>query len=593
MNNIINKNLFLTRNPYMTYHEKLKREIEKIPKLHKKFFIESLTKHKFDADVYIPQANEKNRKINPDKDYLLNKIVIYDNKVNKHKNNIVTISKDFSKFFKFYSNLKSNNNSKQREYMRNLATIYKEKNKNNDDIEYKKDENIFSNSVLLEGNTNNEIEGRNMSKFINPNDKITLTNDEKILIKLDRVIHKKISPNSKIKRSQNNNDNFITSLNQSYFTNKNKQLNNEIKTDLNNKEDNDNKNNKSISEKSIKLVNKKEKNNTLDKYLLNSRILKTNNFSRNDNKKYGNQTTNKAGINGINNLTYNKTNNNINIEERHKNFCKLRALFLNKNNKNENENMNIKTIKMSNDSQINKPNIHLSSNSQYSKYLLRTLNKIKIKDDINDISEINNKDKNKIGQENEINKLEIISKSSPKENAKINLPGINPNKDIPDKNNNLKTVNVQKKFKAKTKKKILIKKENSSLSNKKSKERDINLLYSTLATKTYFFREYPYNKIKNYFKKYKNITISNVEPEKGSNLYSILDNIENIVKDKDMPKLAKSLDETKEYLDLKKEKTENKELNKEKNMSCFDKVSESDKLFPFIKYNCAEKIIFS
>ena len=255
--------------------------------------------------------------------------------------------------------------------------------------------------------------------------------------------------------------------------------------------------------------------------------------------------------------------------------------------------MNIKTIKASNDSQINKPNIHLSSNSQYSKYLLRTLNKIKIKGDINDISEINNKNTIKIGQENEINKLEIISNSSPKENAKINLPGINPNKEISDKNNNLKTVNVQKKFKAKTKKKILIKKENSSLSNKKSKERDINLLYSTLATKTYFFREYPYNKIKNYFKKYKNITISNVEPEKGSNLYSILDNIENIVKDKDMPKLAKSLDETKEYLDLKKEKTENKELNKEKNMSCFDKVSESDKLFPFIKYNCAEKIIFS
>jgi hypothetical protein len=97
------KNTSFPKNAYMTYHEKLKNELEKIPKLNKKIFLESLAKHKFDSDVYIPQSSEKNRKIYPNKDYLLNKIVIFDNKVNKQKKKIDAISKDFSNFFKFYN----------------------------------------------------------------------------------------------------------------------------------------------------------------------------------------------------------------------------------------------------------------------------------------------------------------------------------------------------------------------------------------------------------------------------------------------------------------------------------------------------------
>ena len=97
------KNSFLSHNTLLTYEEKLKNELDSIPKLHQKFFMNSLAKHKFDSDVYIPQNNEKNRKIYPNKDYLLNKIVIFDNKVNKQKKKIDAISKDFSNFFKFYN----------------------------------------------------------------------------------------------------------------------------------------------------------------------------------------------------------------------------------------------------------------------------------------------------------------------------------------------------------------------------------------------------------------------------------------------------------------------------------------------------------
>ena len=57
--------------------------------------------------------------------------------------------------------------------------------------------------------------------------------------------------------------------------------------------------------------------------------------------------------------------------------------------------------------------------------------------------------------------------------------------------------------------------------------------------------------------------------------------------------MAKSLDETKEYLLLKKTKKEKKESIEEKNMSYFEKVNENEKLFPLIKYECADKIIFN
>ena len=45
------KNSFLSHNTLLTYEEKLKNELDNIPKLHKKFFMNSLAKHKFDSDV--------------------------------------------------------------------------------------------------------------------------------------------------------------------------------------------------------------------------------------------------------------------------------------------------------------------------------------------------------------------------------------------------------------------------------------------------------------------------------------------------------------------------------------------------------------
>ena len=602
-----------TNNIFLTYHEKLNNELENIPKLHKKFFMKSLAKHKFDLDIYIPQGNEMNRKIHPDKDYLLNKIVAHDNLVNKHKKKIDNISKDFSKFYRFYNYLK-NSNTKQRDYMRDLINIYKDKNKKGEDIDYKNNENIFNNSVLLDTNNTN-----NFSKYENNNGKNILLNDKKILLKIDKAIHKTRSPNSIMNHLQKYEDNFITSINQSYFIKKNHEIeSNELKKEMKtmktesnisidnkynkmNKSYIDKKLNPNKSKKELKTKNKKIKNNTFDKYLINSKLLKINKISRN--KLNNDLNKNKETLNTTHTIADNRNSEqNLNIHS--PKFSKLRNLFLNKYNRNEFKNNTIKIIKTINNIEINsnkneinkKQKLNYYSINNNSKYLLTSLNKINIKEKINDISEIN-KEKILLNTEKDNTNKKFINKSAVKTNIKANLPSINPKKEKLNKSINfikIKESRIKSKLKNKSESKSNIKKENSNTINnyKKIKEGEINRLYSTISTNSNFLRDYPDNQIKSYFQKYKNIVIKKIETEKGSNLYPILDNIENIVKIKDIPKLTKSLYETKQYLNLRNNKKYNDIYAKDKSSTLLDRVIENEKKFPLIKYDCAEKIIF-
>ena len=202
-----------------------------------------------------------------------------------------------------------------------------------------------------------------------------------------------------------------------------------------------------------------------------------------------------------------------------------------------------------------------------------------------------------LNSEKENDKKKIINKTTIKTSLKTNLPSINFKKENLNKSINftkIKENKIKAKFKNKSESKTNKKKEKSSNINsyKKIKEREINKLYSTISTHSNFFRDYPDKRIKTYLKKYKNIDIKNVEIEKGSNLYPILDNIENIVKTKDIPKLTKSLYDTKQFLNFRNNKIYNDIFNKDKSSTLLDKVFENEQKFPLIKYDCAEKIIF-
>ena len=608
------KNSFLSHNTLLTYDEKLKNELDNIPKLHKKFFMNSLAKHKFDSDVYIPMEKERNRKVYPNKDYLINKIISLDNLVNSNKKIIDNTSKNFSNFFKAYNYLKSTN-TKQKDYMHDTISIYKDKfsNKNNyndEDLEYKHDENIFDNSVLLDCSNS-----QNFKKFENFDNQKMLMDDKNILLSFDKAINKTRSPNSMANKSQNYKDNFITSINQSYFINKkNKEKNDNIKKEMKiikteiNLDSNKIKGNINLSQErkidsknsskiKIEGVKNKSKNNTLDKYILNSKLLKINKISRNINKEFK-ETTN----------TINATNNSIIKEsleiQKTQKQSNLKNSFLNKFNKDDNKNNNnIKTYKAinnkdkSNKTKKTKFNISESNNNNNSKYLLTTLNKINNKSKIDDLSEIKNKNVKTITYTRNNNKKNKSLHSTMRTNIKMNLPQILQSHKNISKSILYTKINenhIKNNHTIEQKHKTMIKKEKNYdyYNYKKAKEEEINNLYTTISTNSNFFREYPYNKIKTYFKKYKNIILNKIEPEKGSNIFPLLDNIENIGKNKGISKLAKSLDETKKYFLLRDTKKNSENLAEGKSLNILDKVNNNENQFPIIKYDSAKRIIF-
>ena len=606
------KNSFLSHNTLLTYDEKLKNELDNIPKLHKKFFMNSLAKHKFDSDVYIPMENERNRKVYPNKDYLINKIISLDNLVNSNKKIIDNTSKNFSNFFKAYNYLKSTN-TKQKDFMHDTISIYKDKfsNKNNfntEDLEYKHDENIFDNSVLLDCSNS-----QNFKKFENFDNQKMLMDDKNILLSFDKAINKTRSHNSMANKSQNYKDNFITSINQSYFINKkSKEKNDNIKKEMKiikteiNLNSNTIKGNINLSQKrkidsknsskiKIEGVKNKSKNNTLDKYILNSKLLKINKISRNINKEFK-ETTN----------TINVTNNSIIKEsleiQKTQKQSNLQNSFLNKFNKDDNKNNNnIKTYKAINNkdksNKTKKTKFNISESNNNSKYLLTTLNKINNKSKIDDLSEIKNKNEKTITYTRNNNKKNKSLHSTMRTNIKMNLPQILQSHKNISKSILYTKINenhIKNNHSIEQKHKTMIKKEKNYdyYNYKKAKEEEINNLYTTISTNSNFFREYPYNKIKTYFKKYKNIILNKIEPEKGSNIFPLLDNIENIGKNKGISKLAKSLDETKKYFLLRETKKNSENLAEGKSLNILDKVNNNENQFPIIKYDSAERIIF-
>ena len=360
---------------------------------------------------------------------------------------------------------------------------------------------------------------------------------------------------------------------------------------------------KILQKKNAAGSNNKEKNNTLDNYLLNSRLLKINKISRNKiNKEF---KSNKGHINTIHSKDNNITKNALKTQ----NISKLNNIFLNKYNKGEINNKfnnNIKTYRAINiiKTNLNKDNkekrtkfkFNISEDRNNSKYLLTTLNKINITNKIEDLSEIkNNKEKAKSISRNNFEKNKNIN-STMRAKLNMNLPGIiqsyqNVSKSIA--NAKIKENQNQSKYINEQKHKTMIKKENIDYYDyKKAKEEEINKLYSTLVTNSNYFREYPYNKIKAYFKKYTNIIVNKIEPEKGSNIFPLLDNIENIGKNKGISKLAKSLDETKQYFILRNKKKNSENLEEEKSVNILDKIIDKENKFPEIKYDSAKKIIF-
>ena len=603
---------------FLTYYQKLKNEMESIPKEHKKFFRNALNRHTFDMEVYIPNLSEKNRKPHPNKNYLINKLIKYEKFVNSNRDSLEKNTKELTKFNKDYNYIKDNN-AKQKDYITNLLKIYKGKGYEVNYLDYIKNDNIFNSSILLD-----HLLGDNPTKDIltygkDDNNLKNFIDDNQLLIKFNDIIQESRSPNAKYKpknktkrfsvfnthiddliKGTKNNRNISKEIKiklkkkrKKKSKSKTKDKNNEsfekkvilkkedenIKNDSN--EGKDTKNNRKSKEEvdELNMSNKSSKmDNTITTYYGNESLI------FNDSKNF--EKDNKDKIPKIN-LKYKTIRNKINIENK--------PMI----NTSYNTNYNI----------INKKrNLYISDNSNLkkNKYLLTSLNKIKIKKDYKE-PKVSISDDNTIFIFSNEKVLETKNRYKSKDNLNINLPGINnisTKKDKFSTNVNLGMVNkndqMNKSYSKQLKKnndiqkkikylKDTFRKKYSKSEMEKIKEKEINNLYSTINLNPKFIKEYPFDRVEKYFLKHKKMRLAKLNTNKGSNILPLLEGLENLVKEKDLFKIAKSLNETKKDIYLRSMGTlENFEKN---HILDSDKIKEYDDKIPLLKYDYAEHIL--
>ena len=578
----------------LTYHKKLKNEIESIPKVHKKFFRNALNKYTFDMEVYIPNLSEKNRKPHPNKNYLINKLIKYEKFTNLNRFLLEKNSKESTKFTKDYNYIKENN-IRQKDYINNLLEIYKDKKYEINELKYSKKENIFNNSILLDHKLGENTTQDVLKYGNNEQNRKNFINDNQLIIKFNDVIQESRSPNAKI-RNKNKCNKFKYNINDFI---KGNQINTNINNDINETTKKKPKNKKENKLKKRQI--KKEQNFISDEKDIN--LKKDVSIISDKLNKINNNINNKEKVDEIN-ISKSKIDNTITTYYGNDSF-----IFNESKNSENNNNQNTINIKSNifeeknkNDDKIRYIN-NSKNNLKKNKYLLTTLNKIKIK---KENTEINSNDIND-------NKMLIFSKErtsnnknmyKSKDNLYINLPGIQHSTSFKklinytfENKNNSKNINRLKKIKLndnsiqkniKNLKETFGNKYNKSELEKR-KEKEINNLYSTINYNSKFFREYPFDQVENYFLKHKKIKIGKIKTNKGSNILPILEGIENIVKDKELYKLVRALNETKKIIYLRSTGTlEN--FDKAKNIDS-EKIKDYDDKIPLLKYDFAENIL--
>ena len=161
-------------NEELPYEEKINHTISYLPDEDKNSFKKALKYYKFDKEVYIPQTMTLSKKEYKKKNYLLNTIVNFNNKLQLGKNYITSLKKQTDKFTKQYKLVEKQNEANQKEFFQGINYIYKIRGYSDRNISYSRNENIFDPSLLLEEQnkfnfvckTENPIEIKQDTKYL-------------------------------------------------------------------------------------------------------------------------------------------------------------------------------------------------------------------------------------------------------------------------------------------------------------------------------------------------------------------------------------------------------------------------------------------
>ena len=136
----------------LSYHKKLAFELDTLSKKQKRKFTRSLAKYQFQMEVYVPHSMVISKKEYYGKNYLLNRLVNFENIIQDKKKFMAPISVENKKFGRQYKFVKKENAPHQKDYLDKIEKVYEKKGYESNNIAFKKNENIFSPSLLLDNN---------------------------------------------------------------------------------------------------------------------------------------------------------------------------------------------------------------------------------------------------------------------------------------------------------------------------------------------------------------------------------------------------------------------------------------------------------
>ena len=210
LKNIINRNRGHSElGRQLTYNKKLENELDSLPNDIRKFFLRSLDKYKFKLEVYVPHSMVISKKEYYQENYMLNNLVRTEDIIKGKKNQIAHISKETKKFSHQYEFVRKENIPHQLNYLSKIEKMYKNKGYNTTGINYKKDDNIFNPSFLLDTkygiNSHSDVikYGQNNYKKEYKIDKMLLNKFDEYIQKKNKGVQRKESNEFKIKQGQN------------------------------------------------------------------------------------------------------------------------------------------------------------------------------------------------------------------------------------------------------------------------------------------------------------------------------------------------------------------------------------------------------
>ncbi len=529
----------------LTYNKKLENELDTLPNDLNKFFRHSLDKYNFQLEVYVPHSMVISKKEYYNKNYMLNNLVRTEDIIKGKKDQIAHISKETKKFSRQYELVQNKNVSHQMQYLAKLEKIYKNKGYNTTAINYKKDDNIFAPSFLLDSRYGNYVHS-DMVKYGKNEYKKEYKKDKLLLNKFYEFIKK----NNKRGKKKGNDTNELNLNESSIFNNNNDDASEDdnirlkilaqLKKDL---------------DEQIKIKNMSKK-----EYYIHSKKIKDeiNNI--------------KDSINNCNDLNEFFKKRNINNV--------LNKSIDSKKNENEND-----RYKKQNNNDINYSSTNRNKNKIFDFNSKIFLSSKGMKDYSNEKSEIlpdiNNNTNNKkklyysTKKDKNINNISKIS-SFKKIGAKKNNDDIN-NKIIPrlkikeDTKKNLNTVF----FSEKKMKEI-------------QKERQLTQLYDKLNNRT-SNTIFPMKQINHYMTKYSKRRIPAVNTERGSNIHGLLEDVQNIINEKNFAGFAKLNNNAKKDI-MNRNKKEKEENNKSKELDD-EYIIDLDKKILGLHYDFTETLL--